>query len=717
MALAAASALAQDWGNLATISSTLGVNANRLCLGEGLRASDIGCPSYAPYVTSGSLVGISTTNPGNLLDIRTGVSGQGLRLTRTAGSSWDFNAYSTSLQLQEVGYAPRMTFLAGGNVGIGTGSPQATLHVSGTFIVSNITQVTTPSIYVSTGLGYVGIGTNTPSYPLDVAGTARAAGAILSWINGTSGDAGLYMTIGQSTFYNSVANTAKVLITPASNDWSGSSATIKLQASGTSFITGGNVGIGTQTPTVALEVSGTISATNFVGNGSGLTGVTAGAAGVSGSIQFKSGGALAGRSDIVISDTGSVGIGTANPSFTLTVAPTGGAGSATVYVQDQTPSTGQTLVIIRQGAMTSSTYGPFRLENSAGTVLAGYDQTNNAWSAPSYRIGNGAGGMWTTAGLYVPGNALLAWSATNNATATKDIGFSRFGVGILGVGNGTTSDTSGRILAATMGLGTQSPTATLQVSGSMIVSVTGQTTTPTLYAGTNGRVGIGTNAPNTNLGVYGSGIVYSRVESADAQANFSLRGTFGQIENILGDFYLTNDASTGNMVLRTSGTERVRIAPGGNVGISNTSPIAKLDVNGTISASDAIQVSGSALACASSINGAMRWSATSDTLQICTGSGWKSLTSSTTAGGGGSPGGVSGSIQFNGGGSLAGRSDIVIDNAGQVAIGTSNPSATLEVSGTLKLAGGTGAEVCDPDHYGQIRRNPTTGAFQICVNR
>jgi hypothetical protein len=117
------------------------------------------------------------------------------------------------------------------------------------------------------------------------------------------------------------------------------------------------------------------------------------------------------------------------------------------------------------------------------------------------------------------------------------------------------------------------------------------------------------------------------------------------------------------------------------------------------------------------VNGAMRWNATSDTLQICTGGGWKSLTSSTTAGGAGSPGGVSGSIQFNGGSSLAGRSDIVIDNAGQVAIGTSNPSATLEVSGTLKIAGGTGNEVCEPDHYGQIRRNPTTGAFQICVSR
>jgi len=47
----AATSHAQDWGQLATISSTMGVQGGRLCLGEASRG-DIGCPAYAPSVSS-----------------------------------------------------------------------------------------------------------------------------------------------------------------------------------------------------------------------------------------------------------------------------------------------------------------------------------------------------------------------------------------------------------------------------------------------------------------------------------------------------------------------------------------------------------------------------------------------------------------------------------------------------------------------------------------
>ncbi len=56
MAVAAASARAADlWGDIATISPTSPLQANRLCYTDGL---DIACDDTAPYLTSGGLLGI-----------------------------------------------------------------------------------------------------------------------------------------------------------------------------------------------------------------------------------------------------------------------------------------------------------------------------------------------------------------------------------------------------------------------------------------------------------------------------------------------------------------------------------------------------------------------------------------------------------------------------------------------------------------------------------
>jgi hypothetical protein len=56
--LGARVAVAQDWGNMATISSTLG-NTNRLCIGDHSRPGDIGCPTWAPSLTTAGELGAS----------------------------------------------------------------------------------------------------------------------------------------------------------------------------------------------------------------------------------------------------------------------------------------------------------------------------------------------------------------------------------------------------------------------------------------------------------------------------------------------------------------------------------------------------------------------------------------------------------------------------------------------------------------------------------
>ncbi|TGV79650.1 hypothetical protein EN792_041285, partial [Mesorhizobium sp. M00.F.Ca.ET.149.01.1.1] len=134
----------------------------------------------------------------------------------------------------------------------------------------NVVEVSTAGVYVGKGVsttggisgttGYfssnVGIGTATPSTSLNIMGSSPIIRlsditGLYSSVNGSSGN--LYYSS-----YNSARNHYFM---------AGGSELMRILGTG-------QVGIGTATPTTALEVSGTVSATNFVGNGSGLTGIS-----------------------------------------------------------------------------------------------------------------------------------------------------------------------------------------------------------------------------------------------------------------------------------------------------------------------------------------------------------------------------------------------------------------------------------------------------------
>ena len=207
--------------------------------------------NYGIYATGsshylGGNVGIGTTSPSAKLDVRTdtGVLIKGATsnsdailsfLPTTGGRQYDFRNFGSSFAiLDSSANITRMYFNFSGNTGIGLTNPSALLHISGSGSGSlmQISSHVSSNIFFVSGSGNIGIGTTTPTEKFDVIGGAVAAG------NGTIRTGITYSTLGLiGTFTNHDLG----VIT---------NGTTKM-----TILSGGNVGIGTTSPTYKLQVS------------------------------------------------------------------------------------------------------------------------------------------------------------------------------------------------------------------------------------------------------------------------------------------------------------------------------------------------------------------------------------------------------------------------------------------------------------------------------
>ncbi len=291
----------------------------------------------------------------------------------------------------------------------------------------------------------------------------------------------------------------------------------------------------------------------------------------------------------------SLGLGTMATQNANAVAITGG--TAHDLTTTSATSISASLVDATRNGTISGTYGYFHYLSGTsinGTFTGDGSGLTGITAASSDRITSGtalvvvnsatsivsftSGGI--TTGYYTPGGI---FSAVGISTSSNQASF-------------TTVYASGKV-----GVGTSAPQAALQVSGSLIVSATGQTTTPTLYVDTSGRVGIRTNAPShglhlegtdfytgssswntaifradrgysnfgsgSRLGAIGAALV--TMEGGMDQEELVLRGSSGQTA----DIFIAEDSN---------GVDRLNIKSTGNVGVGTNSPQATLQVSGSM---------------------------------------------------------------------------------------------------------------------------------------
>lgn len=325
-----------------------------------------------------------------------------------------------------------------------------------------------------------------------------------------------------------------------------------------------------------------------------------------------------------------------------------------------------------------------------------YNATSSKWVPMT--ISGGGGGSGTVAGTTGKISKFVSSTEVGDSVVTESSG--NIGIGVtpsykLHVGNGQLVVDGSTASYSSIISGTGDTYIRGGAAGSKIVIGDQNTGTVEMTGPGNkiisGNVGIGTASPNARLDVGGataSTVQLGVTMDADDTVGLSIRRPTTATETAaalqlcnpgsgVGCTYVYQDISLGGLSIKVAGTYAagalLHVTPAGNVGIGTTSPSALLHVAGKaiVGASDDQTPD-------STSNGHLK----------ILGAGYSGFAT------------LDGSAMYLGHNSASRRLDLMTDEttrlsisgAGNVGIGTTNPTAKLHLSGTFKLGGqGAGA--------------------------